>query len=366
MKLNRIIILALLAITITACTKDIDYKGPDGKRMLVVNSITGAGDTLVLKMSHSAYFLDTYRSSSMLENDVNVKIDINGDTRIGLYSDSLKGFSDGRIINQGDIISVSASHQLYGSLSATDTVPYAQEMSIRSYTKEYIPARTMSEMFDKFKPQFDTSSIDSIWVNEIDIHGRKDTTDFYILSVHPTMTYYKYDYDTFKYDTITKDISFRIPPATKVLMEQENAQTAVVEESQADNLYLTGHKYFIFDDQYIKDGEKLSFEIVMQKPDTLQFLLTFDPVSKKFIPGDRAESIAHLIKDNVTYNMDIRLHVLSSTCYYYYMSSSDFKQSNITLMSEPVTVLHNVKGGLGILGAYATTQSSPTLSYKFK
>ena len=42
MKKYSIIIMA--AVLTTACTKDIEYKGPDSERMLIVNSITESGD----------------------------------------------------------------------------------------------------------------------------------------------------------------------------------------------------------------------------------------------------------------------------------------------------------------------------------
>ena len=40
----------MAAVLTTACTKDIEYKGPDSERMLIVNSITGSGDVPVLSM----------------------------------------------------------------------------------------------------------------------------------------------------------------------------------------------------------------------------------------------------------------------------------------------------------------------------
>ena len=69
-KYNTIILAA--AVIICACTKDIEYKGPDSERMLIVNSITKSGNIPMIRMSHSAFFLDSYYSGTIL-NDVTVQ-----------------------------------------------------------------------------------------------------------------------------------------------------------------------------------------------------------------------------------------------------------------------------------------------------
>ena len=366
MKLSNTIILTSLAVALTACTKDIEYKGPDGERMLVMNSITQAGQTPVLKVSHSAYFLDTYRTGVAIKEGVNVSLDINGTAIDAQYSDSLNGFSDGRTLKEGDIVSVTASHPVYGTLYATDTVPYAQNITLTDYTKEYVPAKTFSEMFSDYKLPFDVNSIDSIWVNEIKIDGHIDTIDYYILSIDPTMTYIKYNVDSCRYDTITEGLRYKIPVTIKILLEEASPETAALEDTEIDSKYEKGKKIFIFDNLYVKGGNKLCFELLFEKPDTLDYVYTYDAVADTLVRGERTRSIAHLIDDEVTYNANIQLHVVSKTCYYYYKSVQDFKQSNNTFMSEPVTILHNIKGGLGILAAYATTERTLTHTYKFK
>jgi hypothetical protein len=75
MKKYSIIIMA--AVLTTACTKDIEYKGPDSERMLIVNSITESGDIPVLKVSHSAFFLDSYYRGNSIKSGVTVNLDIN-------------------------------------------------------------------------------------------------------------------------------------------------------------------------------------------------------------------------------------------------------------------------------------------------
>ena len=45
--------------------------------------------------------------------------------------------------------------------------------------------------------------------------------------------------------------------------------------------------------------------------------------------------------------------ISTGTYYYYHKSATDFKRSRVNFMSEPITVLHNVTGGAGILATYA-------------
>ena len=90
MKNIRDILLVITSVLMTACVKEIEYKGPDGNRMLIVNSITPAGQVPVIEMSHSAFFLDSYYTGNVLDNGVDVTVSINGQAKSAVYVDSLK------------------------------------------------------------------------------------------------------------------------------------------------------------------------------------------------------------------------------------------------------------------------------------
>ena len=77
MRQHNIIIIAA-ALLMTACVKDIDYKGPDGKRMLIVNSISESGRVPVFEMSHSSFFLDQYHTGNVLNDGIDISVTING------------------------------------------------------------------------------------------------------------------------------------------------------------------------------------------------------------------------------------------------------------------------------------------------
>jgi hypothetical protein len=353
------------AVLICACTKDIEYKGPDSERMLIVNSITRSGNIPLFRMSHSAFFLDSYYSGHNLNSDVTVNVDINGETRTATYDESCKAYSDGRAIHDGDIISVTASHPLYGTASATDTVPHAQNCLFSNYRKEYVPTQTMSELFDDFISDFDDSSVDSVWVTELEIQGIDDKKDFYMLTIEPILTYYRYNDWTEQYDTLQTSLHYKIPSETKILLGQADGATAVLEETEADSQFEWGKTEFLFDDLHIKDGNKFSFDIMMEKPDTVEYIYTYS--NEGHYEGADPYSITDKIKDEVVYSVTVKLYVLSDAYYYYHKSVNDYWDADdISFLSEPVTILHNVKGGAGIVATYTSKTFQTEFKYKFK
>ena len=333
MKNTKTILISLLctAMFVSACIEDIEYKGPDSKSMLVVNCIAQDGTVPVFKMNRSHSFLDYYYSDNDLTSGVNISIDINGNRKDATYNDEMKGYTDGRTISQGDIITVYASHPQLGSITATDTVPYGQECSMESYTKKYVHSKTMSEAFDDYVSDFDDSRVDSSLVVELDIQGHKEISDYYILQIEPMAVYtQQWILDSIP-DTTYMALHFKVPAATKVLLGLSDDATALLEETEQDSQFEWGTTNFLFTDQHIKDGGKLSFEILLEKPDTTQ----------------------QIYGDDIRYYLNIKLYVLSGSYYYYHKSVMDYSNADMTLMSEPVTIIHNIKGGAGILGTYA-------------
>ena len=364
MKLFGNIIFAAAAVVMAACTKDIDYKGPDGDRMLIVNCIAQAGQVPVFEMSYSSFFLDSFYSGHVLNSGVDVSVSINGQIGNAHYVDSLKGYTDGRILNQGDIISVKATHPDYGTVMATDTIPYAQSCNTYEYTDAYVAGKTIRQMFGMRRRRFDDSLVDSTWVIEFEIGGHAGQTDYYILSIEPTMTYFKYNEPEARFDTIVDTLHYKIPARTRILLGQANAATTVLDDANLETRLEYGKNSFIFDDLYLKDGGKVSFDLLMQKPDTLDYIYTYGKDS--VITDTTSYSIAHKIKDEVIYQANVKLYVLSHTYYCYHKSAKDFSSSSSILMSEPVTIIHNVKGGAGILATYTLKEINARHTYKFK
>lgn len=368
MRLKNIIILAAQAIALVSCTMDIEYKGVDGKRMLIMNSVIKAGEQPTVTVSRSSFFLDVSRSGQTLSDTdgVTVSININGVEHDAHYVDSTKSFHDNRITTEGDIISITASHPEYGRATATDTIPHSHGIRLSSYTKSFVMGKTISELFsdDDEESRFSYDNVDSVLVAEIEIPGRTDTADFYVLEIYPTLVYYRWNGT--QWDTCSRDLNWLLPASSKVLIGQSSANNST--GSEFDVEYDSGRTRYTFDDTYIKTGEKLSVEILMQQPDTLEYPYYDYPLTGGFDPSQLPgpQSIAHLIKDELDYHLQVKLYTLSSAYYYYHKSCLDFADADITFMSEPVTILHNVKGGAGILGTATCKEYELVYTDKFK
>ena len=334
--------LAITAVLASACTKDIEYNGPGDKNLLVANCIVEAGTQPVIKMSRSRSFLEDYSQDVELDSGVDVRIDINGETRQAKYTDLLGGYTDNRTVHEGDVITISASHPDYGSLRATDTVPVSQNLTFTDNVIKYVHSNRANQSFFESLFTYDDRDIDSTWVVNIEIKGRRHADDYYMLLISPILIYERHTQEDPTPEYMSQSLPFRVPSTTKVLLGQSDAATAVLEETSDDEEEIqVVPAMYTFSDEFIKDGQKISFEVLMTAPDTAQTLYkSGESGSGKYIYGDWK-----------AYRFITQLYVLSKPYYMYWKSTSDYEET--ILLSEPVTIIHNVKGGLGILGSYA-------------
>lgn len=357
-----------------ACTKDIEYKGPDSKPMLVMNCIVRDGESPVMHVSRSVFFLDFFLSNKSLDDRTTVDVEINGESRRASWDAEGQVYSDGRTVHAGDIVHITANHPDYPGVSATDTVPVPSECLINGYRKQYSPRKTIGELFDDdIDPSFDDSRIDSTWVVEIEIDGLKDHPDYYYLTIMPTITFVTDHYEGGPLDTVTVPLHYQIPARTRILLDQSDAATSFLEETESNDEFKYGQESFIFPDQHIRDGSRLTFEILMERPDTVNGVL-YSTDSLYINSGDGGYAPYYYgnylttsgqIYGDLVYSANIILHTLSSSYYLYHKSSRDFEDAEMTLMSEPVTVISNVKGGAGILGTYSSRRYTKTIKAPF-
>ncbi len=358
----------------SACTKDIEYKGPDSKPMLVMNCIIRDGEVPVMHVSRSVFFLDFFLSHKSLDDRTTVDVEINGESHRASWNEAEQVYTDGRTVHAGDIVHITANHPDYPSVSATDTVPVPSECLITGYRKQYSPRKTIGELFNfDDDTSFDDSSIDSTWVVEIDIDGLKDHPNYYYLTIMPTITFVTDHYEGGPLDTVTVPLHYQIPARTKILLDQSDDATTFLEETGSDDEFNYGQKSFIFSDQHIKDGSRLTFEILLERPDTVSGVIYYND-SPEFNSGNGSYTTYYYsnylitsgqIYGDLIYSANIVLHTLSSSYFFYHKSSQDFEDAEMTLMSEPVTVISNVKGGTGILGTYASRKYTKTINKPF-
>ena len=208
---------------------------------------------------------------------------------------------------------------------------------------------------------------------EIEIDDLKDHPDYYFLTIMPTITFVTDHYEGGPLDTVTVPLHYQIPAKTKILLDQSDAATSFLEETESDDEFKYGQESFIFPDQHIKDGSRLTFEILMERPDTVSGII-YTNDSLDYYSGYGSYDPYHYsnylftsgqIYGDLVYSANVVLHTLSSSYYFYHKSTEDFEDAEMTLMSEPVTVISNVKGGAGILGIYSSRKYTKTIKAPF-
>ncbi len=279
-------------------------------------------------------------------------IGINGIEAPATYVDSLSSYSDSRILQEGDIITVTATYPDYGTATATDTVPYSQSCTISRYTKEYVPVKSWDDVIgDQYYGYI--NPVDSTWVIGADINVPDSRCYYYFMTVEPTMTYQRLTPQGI--DTIVMNIHYTIPTPTRIMLGMLNG-TQDIQDAQASGSLEFGMGSFIFSGQNLEAGNPLNFEVLMEQPDTLDYRITYN-ADGEFM-GFESYSIADSIIGEPKYRTDINLYVLSENYYYYHKSVNDFNQSDADFLTEPVTIIHNVKGGAGLVGTYSSSSYS--------
>ena len=349
MRKHIYIIAAVIAI-LTSCTETIDYKGHDTEPMLVINSIVNAGDTVKVRVSHSTFFLDSRNEGSFL-TDANVTVSINGDSRQAAFDPTDSLYRDSRTIHSGDRLTVSAFHPSYGTATATDVVPDSIGLTFSERRNVFIAPSDSSYWFDGSI----SGLTDSVWSVTVNLpESNPDSVRFYRLSIYPYMKWSmdRIETDAWFYDddSIMENLYYSIP-FQAYLLTGGDSSTDDLESMFTDAVtYDSGINEFVFSNERIGDNTGITFDVCLTRPHPASWYYGYDEdcdtICNKPFSGD------------VTYCFDVSLESMSETCYYYYRSAREFDNSSWAILDEPVTIIHNVKGGLGIIAgrsAFSTT-----------
>ena len=351
---KRIYIIAAVFAILTSCTETIDYKGHDTEPMLVINSIANAGDTVKVRVSHSTFFLDSRNEGSFL-TDADVTISIDGDSRQAMFDHAENVYRDSRTIHSGDKLTISAFHPSYGTATATDVVPDSIDLTISERRNVFIAPSDSSYWFSGSI----SSLTDSVWSITVRFpESNPDSVRYYRLSIYP---YMKWNFDSIETDTLVygdsnmkENLYYSIPFQAYLLTGGDNS-TDNLEDMFTDAVtYDSGINEFVFSNERIGDNNGITFDVCLTRPHPASWYYgyneDYDAIYNKTFSG------------NVTYCFDIALESMSETCYYYYRSAQEFDNSSWAILDEPVTIIHNVKGGLGIVAARSTFRTTLTMT----
>lgn len=333
--MNKTVTTILIGLLACACTKDIEYRGSDSGPILVANSMNRAGDTAYLRLTRSTFFLEP-RTAAAAVTDADVSMTIDGVSRRLTYDSETMRYADVRTLQPGSVVSISASHPEYGSITATDTVPQQIEWEIDTF---YRPFAMNGVSIDTIYYQgLDIGSIDSVCVFDLSLLKGESSNRYFQLEFDPYSTVIMWNGITT--DTIHLPLSYRLPTGTMIAVEMLDTANSFIDMMDLIPVICTGAHSFTFTDRQLADTTHFEFEILRESMDSL-----FN------MPTVRAE-----------FSVRYSVRSMSLSTYTYQKSVRKFmNQSGI--MSEPVTLWTNIQGdGTGILGTYVERRDSMSLA----
>lgn len=379
MKKHIFIPLTLLAVLLTACENEIDYRGDEQDPLLVLNCMAEAGSTAYVTVSHSIFFLGKTEQVDMSLKDAVVTFEVNGKAEKLAYDDEWGVYADDRVLNEGDRVKVTASHPRYGTVTAEDVVPHSNKVS---YTATTVPftSNSSASITEDTPGVFEYSRIDSTWKVTLHIDDPADETNFYRMSVDVRSNgrlkpfndqwLFRTDIvgdepDEEGYVDCSNEVYYLVPTSTQLALGIEDDELSELGIGMSlGSIYYEGWSQFVFTDEYLHSTTNASdivFDITMHTPiwwgnkegwydpDAHYMQTDYDWETGEDIMRDCGTPWDHL-DNHFTYTVTVTLETITPAYYYYLKSSDKYDSTNWTLFSEPVTVYSNVDGGVGIFG----------------
>ena len=316
------------AFFLISCEKEIDFKGKEEAPRMVLNAILNPDTRIYVFLSESQFFLSPNTDSKNIR-DAKVYLWRNGEMiqemdSYGIY------YSDDFIPSIGDKIKITAEHPDYPSIESAEVeipapVPLItiDTVDFKHYATKYSAIYT-SDYIGDYTGDYpnDTTSTDSTYIVvtsskiKITFNDPEKIKNYYRIFVGVTdKCYGKSELYNGVY-CYSDDIVF------------SNSNMGLANTS----------RYNEFSD-LLFDGETYTL--------TLCFYVG-NSYDSSNIPDER--------------EITVRLESICESNYKYYSSLSLFGLVGDGVFSEPVQIYSNIKGGMGVLGAYAVSDSTIRLS----
>ena len=349
-----------LILLFTSCVNDIPYDAEIGAPKLVLNAMLRAnGEQLTATVGRTAHFLDTEEPQRL--SDATVTATINGEDFPLIYDESSESYLSYYSLNAGDEVTLTATHTL-GTASATERVMHPAPIAVAHTTM--VP----------FTPPGDPLSaallneVDSALLVSIFIDDPAEETNYYRLSIH-----YEGSYEvTFPDDIYTR--GYNTTEETfypHYLFTESSTRLMTTSESMSQMfsglLYMSSTNSFIFTDQNLRnaDGQPIvDFMFLMESPASPNFnpesgWMEEDEWNDDYIsPADTVS--------RATYHYAFMLEHLSEDYYKYLEDVAAFDMTGGAFVGEPMPIHTNIRGGLGIVGSYSTTECYGQRTYQLK
>ena len=357
---NFQLIIVLASTMLTSCVNDIPYDAEIGAPKLVLNAMLRADSTLKATVGRTAHFLDTEEPQRL--SDATVTATINGEDFPLVYDEASESYLSYYGLNAGDEVTLTATHAL-GTVSATERVKFPTPIAVTNTTM--LP----------FTPPGDPLSaallneVDSALLVSIYIDDPAEEANYYRLSIH-----YEGSYEvTFPDDIYTR--GYHTTEETfypHYLFTESSTRLMTTSESMSQMfsglLYMSSTNSFIFTDQNLRDvdGQPIvDFLFLLESPASPNDMHNPESGWTDEDGEDSYISPADTVS-RATYHYAFMLEHLSEDYYRYLEDVAAFDMTGGAFVGEPMPIHTNIRGGLGIVGSYSTTECYGKRTYQLK
>ena len=311
-------------LLLISCEKEIDFKGKEDAPKIVLNAIINPDSCIKVFLSESLFFLSTndeYKSLS----DAKVYVWRNGEMVEELFFDGKMNYTGSFIPSIGDKIKITVEHSKYPFVESEETeipapVPLItiDTVDVKCYAVRY---------YDFYAGSYPNYTINTDTVYrvvtsskvKITFHDPEKIKNYYRIFVGVNDKYSGEDDSYNKVYCYSNDLVF------------SNSNIGLANTSM----------YNEFDD-LLFDGEK--------------YTLTLCFYRERLYSIDEVDDYQYNIPDKR--DIIVRLESICESNYKYYSSLSLLETMGYGFFTEPAQIYSNIRGGIGIVGAYSVSCST--------
>ncbi len=324
MKKINILTTLFLAITFTACEKEIEFTGKVSKPLMVVNSIISSDSVISAYITKSKFFLENDETFDNV-NNADVSVYINGvfkekmaNTQDGLYQTSF-------IPNQGDTVEIKATASGLDDVNSKTIVSY----------------------------QPDIISLD---------------TTLKSMTITPNLTYSSVNGGPFTVDTTGYSVNFDLNVKIKIkdngsINNSYRLEPSLIYPNDSSKYFYSNSVYTTFDGILSENQNGVSDFLDISGSYNMYGIFTDEIFNgKEFTVSCTIHCSLYYSLSNLHENyLYINLQEINSD-YYNYLYTRDMSINSEGPFSEPVQIYSNINGGIGILGSYSNSNNSTKIN----
>lgn len=366
-------IITICVVMMTSCINDVPYDAEIGAPKMVLNAMLQPDSLLTATVSRTAHFLDIEEPQRLA--DASVVAVVNGREVLLTYSADTENYRSTYQLLAGDEVTLTATHAI-GTVTAT-----AQVMTPKAVTLAQAAMQPFINPGDPVSLAM-LNDVDSALLVSLHIDDPADEKNYYRLTINYEGTYQAcYPSDWIYAEEPTEDTLMEGDMAIieevfypHYLLTESSSRLVIESESAAQLLggllYMTSSNSIIFSDEHLRgaDGQPvIDFLMLMEYPRSSKNM--YNPESgwgeedlwegepNDFIfPADTVSS-AH-------YRSQFILETLSEDYYRYLNDVASYSMMGGLSIGEPTPIHTNIRGGLGIVGSYASKQWEMEMQYK--